>query len=95
MVLYQKLILDDTDIVNLTHQIVNLSPSVQAIPFLSFSLSPFFFGGGVFSLFRAAPEAYGGSQARCRIWPEPQQHEIRAESVTYTTAHGNAGSLTH
>ena len=27
--------------------------------------------------------------------PKPQQHGIRAESATYTTAHGNAGSLTH
>ena len=26
--------------------------------------------------------------------PEPQQHRIRAASATYTTAHGNAGSLT-
>ena len=27
--------------------------------------------------------------------PEPQQHQIRAASSTYTTAHGNAGSSTH
>ena len=27
--------------------------------------------------------------------PQPQQCQIRAESVTYTTAHGNARSLTH
>ena len=27
--------------------------------------------------------------------PQAQQCRIRAESVTYTTAHGNAGSLTH
>ena len=27
--------------------------------------------------------------------PEPQQCGIRAASATYTTAHGNAGSLTH
>ena len=40
----------------------------------------------------------------CSIWlfpgqgsniPQPQQHRIRAMSVTYTTAHGNTGSLTH
>ena len=50
----------------------------------------------------AAPAAYGGSQARGRIGavaprptPEPQQRRIRAASATYTTAHGNAGSLTH
>ena len=27
--------------------------------------------------------------------PQPQQHGIWAESATYTTAHGNAGPLTH
>ena len=27
--------------------------------------------------------------------PQPQQHQIRATSATYTTAHGNAGSLSH
>ena len=50
----------------------------------------------------AAPAAYGDSQARGRIGavaakptPEPQQRGIRAASATYTTAHGNAGSLTH
>ena len=26
--------------------------------------------------------------------PQPQQHEIQAASVTYITAHSNAGSLT-
>ena len=58
--------------------------------------------------FRAAPGTYGGSQARGRIgataaglhhtcWltPQPQQHKIWAASATYTTAHGNARSLTH
>ena len=46
--------------------------------------------------------AYGGSQDReanrsysCQPTPEPQPHGIRAMSVTYTTAHDNAGSLTH
>ena len=29
-----------------------------------------------------------------RPTPEPQQGGIRAASATYTTAHGNAGSLT-
>ena len=46
----------------------------------------FFFFFFFFSLlFRAAPEAYGSSQP----------HQIWATSATYTTAHGNAGSLTH
>ena len=53
----------------------------------------------VFLLFRATPVAYGGSQANWRYshWPtpKPQQGQIQAASVTYTTAHSNAGSLTH
>ena len=38
-----------------------------------------------------------GSNRSCshRPTPEPQQRGIRAASATYTTAHGNAGSLTH
>ena len=40
----------------------------------------------LFLLFRVTPVAYGGSQAR---------DQIGAASVTYTTAHGNTGSLTH
>ena len=46
--------------------------------------------------FKATPMAYGVSQANqsdsCQ--PQPQQCGIQAISVTYTTAHGNAGSLT-
>ena len=51
---------------------------------------------------RAAPTAYGGSQAggligaaATGLTPQPQQRRIRAASVTYTTAHGNTGYLTH
>ena len=51
-------------------------------------------------LFTTAHTAYGRSQARGRIraigcWPTPQLQQcgIQAASVTYTTAHGNAGSL--
>ena len=49
---------------------------------------------------RAEPMAYGGSQARGPVraeagWPMPQQRRIQATSATYTTAHGNARSLTH
>ena len=56
----------------------------------------------LFSLFRATPTARGGSQARvligaiaARLQPQPQQRGIQAMSAIYTTAHGNAGSLTH
>ena len=38
-----------------------------------------------------------GVQSSCGCWPtpQPQQHQIRDASVIYTTAQGNAGSLTH
>ena len=38
-----------------------------------------------------------GSNRSYSCWPtpQPQQHQIQAESVTYATAHGNTGSLTH
>ena len=56
----------------------------------------------ILSFSRAAPTAHGGSQARGSNWsrshqptPEPQQRGIRAASASHTTAHGNAGSLTH
>ena len=57
------------------------------------------------SFFKAAPAAYGSSQAMGQIEATAAslQHSlhhcsdgrIQATSVTYTTAHGNAGSLTH
>ena len=34
-----------------------------------------------------------GSNWSCSCWP--QQHGIQFTSATYTTAHSNAGSLTH
>ena len=50
--------------------------------------------------FRAAPEAYGGSQARGLIGavaagPRPQPRQIQVASAIYTTALGNTGFLTH
>ena len=46
--------------------------------------------------FRAAPTAYGSSQARDSDWScSCQQRQIRGMSATYTTAHSNATSLTH
>ena len=60
---------------------------------------PFFFLSLSFCLFRAKLEAYGGSQARGPIgashWPTPVPRTSPASSTTYTTAHGNARSLTH
>ena len=53
----------------------------------------------IFCLFGASFVAYAGSQARglisCQPIPQPQPCQIRATSSNYTTAHGNAGSLTH
>ena len=55
----------------------------------------------VFVFSRAALAAYGGSRLgsnrrySCWLIPQPQQHRIQAVSATYTTAHGNAGSLAH
>ena len=75
--------------------------SLSMLLFFSFFLSFFF----VFCLFRASPAAYGGFQARGlsnrshSCWPtpqpQPQPHLIQVVSVTYTTAQGNARSLTH
>ena len=56
-----------------------------------------------FCLFRAAPTAYGSSQARgriragysCQPIPQPQQHQIWATFLTYTTAHHKAGFTSH
>ena len=53
--------------------------------FLFFS---FFFLFFFFLVFRAAPMAYGGSQARGRI--TARAWGIQVVSATYTTAHGHA-----
>ena len=53
-----------------------------------------FFGGG--DLFRAAPTACISSWGQIGTTaPQPQQHQVRATSVIYTTAHCNTGPLTH
>ena len=55
----------------------------------------------IYLLFMAAPMAYGGSQARGWIGAtaaglrHSHSHTWSKPSVTYTKAHGNAGSLTH
>ena len=59
---------------------------VSWVFFFFYPLAFFFFFSSLFLLFRAAPTAYGGSQAR---------GQIRATAETYTTAHSKAGSLTH
>ena len=58
---------------------------------ISYDICLSFFFFFLFLLFRAAPTTYGSSQARSQM---PQQRRIRVTSVTYTTAHGSAESLT-
>ena len=54
----------------------------------------FFFG--LFRATLAACPRVGSNQNRsCWPTPQPQKCQIQAASATYTTAHGNAGSLTH
>ena len=52
----------------------------------------FFF---VFCNFRATPAGGSNLSYSCQPTPQPKQHQIRAASANYITAHGNAGSLTH
>ena len=54
----------------------------------------FFFQGCTCNKWRF-PGQGSNQSCCCRPMPEPQQHQIRVASVTYTTAHGNVGSLTH
>ena len=55
----------------------------------------------LFAFSRAAPAAYGGSQARGQIGAAAagrshgNARRYEHVSVTYATAHGNARSLTH
>ena len=44
---------------------------------------------------RRFPGLQSNRSYSCRRMPEPPQRQIPAASATYTTAHGNAGSLTH
>ena len=53
----------------------------------------FFFGGGCIHGIWKFPG--WGSNGSCSCHPVPQLHRIQAVSLTYTTAHSNAGSLTH
>ena len=70
---------------------------------LRVNTTQFWFFFFFFGLFRAVLSSYGYFQARDRIgavcsrWPlpQPQQSWSPATSVTYTTTHGNTGSLTH
>ena len=67
---------------------------------ISFFLSFFLFFFFSFGLFRAVPRVYGGSQANGRINAIAAGHShshtgSKPHWATYTTAHGDVGSLTH
>ena len=68
------------------HNIVNQLDLILWFYFIIFGLC----------LFRAAPSAYGHSQARdqisysCQSAPQPWQGRIQAKSATYTRAHSNS-----
>lgn len=60
---------------------------------LSFSFFFFLWWGEV--LHMAVPRLESNQSCSCRPMPQPQEHGIWVVSVTYTTAHGNTGSLPH
>ena len=94
------LVIEESDIVVAVAQVPSLTWELLYARDAAKMIQNFAF---FFSFFlKTAPVAYGSSQARgsnrsysCRPTPQPQQHWIQAESKTYTTAYGNAGSLTH
>ena len=55
---------------------------------------PFLGGGHTCGIWRF-PSLVSNWSSSCRPMPQPQQRRIWAMSVTYTTAHSNAGSFTH
>ena len=60
---------------------------------------PFFFFPGFFQGHTHSIQKFLGQRLKrsysYQPMPQPQQHRIQARSVTYTTAHANARSLTH
>ena len=82
----------------LVNSIYNPSPS-NCLPVVTVAFNFFFF---LFAFSRAASHGIWrfpgeGSNWSCsrRPTPQPQQCGIQDVSATYTTAHGNTGSLTH
>ena len=53
------------------------------------------FGGHAQGIWRFPGQGCNGSHCCQPTTPQPQQRRIRATSATYTTAQGNARSLTH
>ena len=54
-----------------------------------------FFYLGPYLQHREVPRQESNQRCSGRPTPQPWQHQIRATSVTYTTACDNTGSLTH
>ena len=68
---------------------IKLNPQLLGCAFFFFT-----FQGCTCSIWRFPDQGLNRS-CSCRPTPQPQQRQIQAVSATYTTAHGNAGSLTH
>ena len=87
-------VLTADQILGLNENPVGFSPQLSLRPPLPLGVLFFFW-----SFSRAAPMAYGGSQARGLIGALAaglgQSPSNAAASATYTTAHGNTRSLTH
>ena len=66
-------------------------PIISVILFFSFL---FFFFLGPNPWHMEVPRL-GVESGSYRCWPQPNQQRIQAESLTYTTAHGNTRSPTH
>ena len=64
------------------------------IGFMGFCLFVCLFLGHACSVWTFPGQGLNQS-CRCQPTPQPRQFRIRAVSATYTTAHGNAGALTH
>jgi len=69
----------------------NLDITLRSV--YSFFFSPCFLGLHLWHM--EVPRLGSNWSCSCRPTPLLQQHQIWAKSVTYTTAHGKAGSLTH
>ena len=68
---------------------------ISKIPPLAFFFFFFLIFLGPHQWHMEVPRQGPNQSCSCRPMPQPQQHGIQATSATYTTAHGNAGSLTH
>ena len=69
--------------------------SAQCFHFVKLVWYIFFYLFRATPMYMEAPRLGVKSSYSCQPMPQPQQHQIQASSVTYTTAPGSTGSLTH